>query len=717
MKTIGILVSVASIATAAGAVTPVDPATRPPAAIARPVTEDYFGTKVTDRYRSMESRDPETVAWMKAQGAWSRGVLDAIRPKAAYQAKLAAFGSSFGLVSVTAVAGGRLFYLERAPGADVFSLGVLDHGTRRMLIDTAAIIRAHGGTPYAIDWFQPSRDGTRVAVGISAGGSEDAQLTVIDTASARTIAGPIDRAQFGGVDWLPDGSALTFVRLQKTGPGALPADKYRNLAADYWDLTGEPRPLLGPKIPGGPITDQDEGGQITNIPHSDTVLLTGFTGVKNEQRLWWGKADAIHAGRAPAWTPLAGYDDGITHTAANASTLFLLSHKDAPRFKVLAVPLGHSLAEARTVIPARDDRLVESIAVAQDGLYVAVRSGLYSGLLRVANDGSVSEIALPVHGSIGEMSTDVEAPGVVIDIAGWATPPGHYRYDPTRGAFADLSLDSHPPIDAGRYAVADLTATAQDGTKVPLTVIGPAGPVRPRPMLLDAYGAYGISSFPYFNTRAIPYIDAGVSRAECAVRGGGEFGEAWRLGGKGPTKPNTWRDAIACAETLVRLGYTTPALLTITGTSAGGIMVGRAATERPDLFAAAIDRVGDVNALRAETMPSGPANVPEFGTVKDPQGFKDLYEMDVIQHVRPGQAYPAFLITAGLNDPRVEPWTGAKLAATLEENPRARPVLYRLEEQAGHGLGTAKSTRDAEEADITAFVLWRTGAPEWQPVQ
>jgi prolyl oligopeptidase len=146
-------------------------------------------------------------------------------------------------------------------------------------------------------------------------------------------------------------------------------------------------------------------------------------------------------------------------------------------------------------------------------------------------------------------------------------------------------------------------------------------------------------------------------------------------------------------------------------------MVGRAATERPDLFACAIARVGDVNALRMETMAAGPANIPEFGTVKDPQGFKDLYEMDAYHHVVEGKEYPAFLITGGLNDPRVEPWEGAKLAARLQEMPNHRPVLYRLEEQAGHGLGTTKATRDAEEADITAFILWRSGAEEWQPAR
>jgi prolyl oligopeptidase len=705
-----------SAATAALAAPPVDPTTAPPKAMPHPVTESYFGTAVTDRYRSMETRDPETIAWMKAQGAWTRSVLDSIAPRQAFLTGMSAFGSAFGLVSEVKPAGGKLFYMERAPGQDVASLGVIDGGHKRTLIDVAALIRSHGGTPYAIDWMQPSRDGAKIAVGISAGGSEDSRMSVIDVATGQTIAGPIDRAQFGGVDWNEDGTGLYFVRLQQLAPGSKPSEKYRNLIAEYWDLKGEPQPLLGPAIPGGPITDPDEGGAIAHVPHSDAVLLVGETGVRNEHRLWWSKAQEVAAGHAN-WTPIAGYDDGITHLDMNSATVFLMSHKDAPRFKVMALPIGGTLAAAKTLIPASDGQLIENVGVAADGLYVAARKGLYSRLLRVSNAGQVSEIALPVHGSIGELATDVDTPGAVVMLHSWTTPYTHYRYDPARGSFIDMGLDTRPAFDPAKYAVADLQAKAKDGTMVPLTVVGPAGPVTPRAMILDAYGAYGISQFPYFSTRYPAYIDAGITRAVCTVRGGGELGEAWRLGGKGRTKPNTWGDAIACAETLIARGYTTPALLTITGTSAGGIMVGRAVTERPDLFAAAIDRVGDVNALRAETMPSGPANIPEFGTVNDPQGFKDLYAMDVIQHLKPGVRYPAFLITAGLNDPRVEPWTGAKLAATLEENPEHAPVLYRLEEQAGHGMGTTKSTRDAEEADIAAFVLWRTGSPAWQPAR
>ncbi len=686
----------------------------PPKAVPHPVTEAYFGMQVTDRYRSMESKDAETIIWMKAQDAWSRSVLDRITPREAFLAKMTTFSAAFGKVGGIWAAGGKLFYFDRAPGKDVFSLGVFENGHKRILLDMAAFMAAHGGTPYAIDWLQSSHDGAKIAVGISAGGSEDSSITVFDVATGRAIAGPIDRAADDGVDWSEDGSSLFFIRSQPFGPASKPTDKYRNEATDYWDLKSEPRAVLGAALPGGPITDPDEEGFLRHVPHRSELLLMGVTGVKPERRLWWGKPADPRAQRV-TWTPIAAYEDGITNVEMNRTTLFLMTHKDAPRFKILALPIGGTLAQAKTIIPPSDSQLVEGEVVAADGLYISVRRGIYSQLLRFSNDGKVSEIALPVHGSIENLAADVDEPGAVVMLDGSKTPVAHYRYDPARKAFDVLPLDIHPAFEPDRYAVSDLEAIARDGSKIPLTVVGPAGAIQPRAMILTAYGAYGRSDFPYFDFNMPTFVDAGISMAKCTVRGGGELGEAWRLAGKGKDKPNTWRDAIACAETLIAKGYTTPALLTIEGTSAGGIMVGRAATERPDLFAAAIDRVGDVNMLRAETMPAGPANIPEFGTVTDPQGFKDLYEMDVIQHVKLGVQYPAFLITAGLNDARVEPWTGAKLAAMLEENPAHRPVLYRLEQQDGHGLGSAKSTREAEQADIAAFVLWQTGAPAWQP--
>ena len=210
-------------------------------------------------------------------------------------------------------------------------------------------------------------------------------------------------------------------------------------------------------------------------------------------------------------------------------------------------------------------------------------------------------------------------------------------------------------------------------------------------------------------------VAARAAARRMAQERGGELGEAWRLAGKDANKPNSWRDLIACAEDLIARGNTTKNELFVFSGSAGGITLGRALTERPDLFAGVIAIVPGVNTLRQEFQPVGPLNIPEFGTIKTEEGFRNLYEMDTLQHVRSGVQYPAALITTGLNDPRVSPWEPAKFAAALQGSGSERPILLRIDAEAGHGFGNTKSQDDALYADMWAFVFWRAGLPEWQP--
>jgi prolyl oligopeptidase len=251
---------------------------------------------------------------------------------------------------------------------------------------------------------------------------------------------------------------------------------------------------------------------------------------------------------------------------------------------------------------------------------------------------------------------------------------------------------------------------------VPNTLIRPRGVKGPQIVVIQAYGSYGISQLADFSFRTASLLEAGGTYASCNVRGGGELGDAWRLAGKDANKPNTWRDLIACAEDLIARGYTTKEKLFIFGGSAGGITMGRALTERPDLFAGVIAIVPGANTLRQEFQPVGPLNIPEFGTITTAEGFRNLYAMDTIQHVRAGIEYPPVLITTGLNDPRVSPWEPAKLAAALQASGTTRPILLRIDEQAGHGIGSTKSQNDSLYADMWAFVFWRAGMSEWRPV-
>jgi prolyl oligopeptidase len=274
-------------------------------------------------------------------------------------------------------------------------------------------------------------------------------------------------------------------------------------------------------------------------------------------------------------------------------------------------------------------------------------------------------------------------------------------------------------VDFSAITSEEVKAKSADGTMVPLSIIHRKDMRMDgsNPTWLEGYGSYGITLDPGFRPTWLAFLERGGVFAVAHVRGGGEYGEDWHNAGRQLTKQHTIDDFIACAEYLIEHKYTSPQKLAGEGTSAGGITIGGAITQRPDLFAAALDRVGDSDSLRSELMESGPANIPEFGTVKEPDGFKGLYAMDAYQHVKPNTPYPAVLLTTGVNDPRVAPWQAAKMTARLQASTSSgKPILLRVDYDAGHGLGSTKSQRDSELADEVAFLFWQFGVPDFQPM-
>jgi prolyl oligopeptidase len=688
---------------------------KPPPAPVKPVVDTLWGRKVTDDYRYMEALGPETLAWMKAQGAYTRSVLDGIAPLAKLKTDITAFTGSFGLVQGFVRYGSRMFYEERAPGSDNFDLIVSDAQGKRKLIDVASLRATHGGKPFAINYFLASPDGSKVAAGISQGGSEDASLTVYDAASGAQIAGPIDRARFGATAWSDDSKLLYFIRLAKLAPDAPQTDTYKNATADVWDLKSEPVAILGAGIGHGPRIEPQEFPVVQITPGSPLAAAVSINGVQNEIAMWLGSAASASDPKA-TWTPFITRNDGITSADVRGSDIFLLSHHDAPTFKVLSVKAGQPLGAASTLVPAQADRVIEAIHAAADGLYVLARHGAYSQLLRVPTGSqAIEEVTLPFAGHIAEAFTDPRAPGIVLTLSSWVVPESLYAYTPASKSFADLKIGTHGDLDSAAYVVSDLSAKARDGVMVPLSLVQPKGATGTEITIIEAYGSYGISELADFSVRRAVAMRNGITYGVCHVRGGGELGEQWRLGGKDANKHNTWGDLIACSEYLIARGVTDKTKLFILGGSAGGITMGRSLTERPDLFAGVIDLVPSANTLRSEFSPNGPPNIPEFGTVTTKAGFDNLYDMDTIRHIKKGVQYPAVMVTTGLNDPRVASWEPAEVAAALQASGSTKPVLLRIDEEAGHGIGSTKTQTDALAADVIGFVRWQAGLPEWQP--
>lgn len=701
---------------------PIGIAARPPTAPVKPVTETLWDLKVTDDYRYMEKLDPATIAWIKAQGAYTRTVLDAIKPLAELQKRVSAFTGSFGSVQGYVSYGGRAFYEERKPGADDFDLVVRNAQGTRKLVDIAAWRAQHGGKPYAINWFLAAPDGSKVAVGISEGGSENASLYVYDTATGKQIAGPVDRAEQGATAWSNDAKTVYFNRLQKLKPGEPGTDTYRNSTLDAWDLKHAPMPILGATAGRGPRMGSRLFPVLSIAPGAPFAAAIAVNGVHPESAVWLAPRVQVNDPKVK-WTKFVNPDDGVTNMVMRGDDIFLLSHKHAPTFQVLALKAGAPLSSARVLVPAQSLRVIEDIHAASDALYVLTRKGSYSELLRVpAGTATIETVPLPFKGHVLQpfeantaTFTDPRTPGIVIDLNSWVVPDTWYAYSPVDKRFSSLHLGVHGDINPVDYTISDLHAKARNGVEVPLTLVQPKGVNGPQITILVAYGSYGISELAHFSPRAIFGLREGINFSVCHVRGGGELGEAWRLAGKDANKHNTWQDLIACDEDLIARGVTSREKLFILGGSAGGIAMGRALTERPDLFAGVLDQVPAANTLRFEFSPNGPPNIPEFGSVKSEQGFKNLYAMDSIQHVKHGVTYPAVMITTGLNDPRVSPWEPAKFTAALQASGTPNPVLLRVDAEAGHGIGSTRTQEDEQLADFIAFIKWRAGVPGWRP--
>ena len=259
----------------------------------------------------------------------------------------------------------------------------------------------------------------------------------------------------------------------------------------------------------------------------------------------------------------------------------------------------------------------------------------------------------PAKASPGGLVTDPDAPGALISLESWVRPATWFRFDPAANTVTDTHILPPFPRDLSAYQSTETTITARDGTKVPLSIVSRRGLKldHHRPTYLVGYGSYGISYDAAFSPDFLPWLDRGGIYAIAHVRGGGELGQAWHDAGKIQTKQNTIHDFIDAAEALIKRGYTDPAHLAGEGTSAGGILIGAPSPQRPDLFRAALIRVGATNTIREEYTAGGPANIPEFGTVKDKSQFPAMLAMDAYNHVKKGTAYPAVLLTGGASDP------------------------------------------------------------------
>jgi prolyl oligopeptidase len=682
-----------------------------------------FGQRYQDPYRPLETlRDKAVEKWFKAEADLTDAKLAQIHGRDALIKEWTELDKRTPpRYRDVIVESGHVYYRKTLGGENVGKLYFREtwDGPEQLLFDPASYQKVPDAV---VSLFKPSPDGKYVALGLSTKGAEWTDLRILRVADKTLLEDSMYPAGWFGVNWLPDSSALLYnggnttdlksneielnrqIRIHKIGTPTS-ADRDLLSSASTPELT-----IAAKEIPVGEVPES-----------APDRLIAGIYTVQPEMRIY--TAPITELGKPHiAWKSVAQPSDNLVRGyAIQGRYIYAITHENAPHYRLVRTLIDQpDWKNAETVVPEDKDS-IEGLAQSRDFILLSYTNGITGKLVRYSLVTGKSEtIALPVQGTVEASCPDAHSNRCLVNVSSWLKPLVVLEVD---GDGAPVVRESQFNGTASYPELADLVADevevpAADGVLVPLSLIHRKD-IRldgSTPCILEGYGAYGISYTPYFNPM-FSLASHGVVIAFAHVRGGGEKGEAWYKAGYKTTKANTWNDFIATAEYLVSKGYTSSQHLTGRGTSAGGVLISRAITERPDLFAAAVVNVGVANALRAEFTPNGPVNTPEFGTVKDPVEAKALYEMDGLQHVQPGVRYPAVLGVGGWNDPRVAPWQPGKfIAAVQQATTSGRPALLLINYDNGH-FTEEKSVTFRNFASQYAFALWQAGDQEFQPVE
>ena len=691
-----------------------------PVATVKEVSETLHGVTLKDPYRYMENlRDPAVQDWFKGQGEYTRGVLDRIAVRDGLERRITELTAASGdaIRDITRMPGDKVYYLKRPKGERQFKLAMRVglQGAERILVDPEVDAR-RTGVPHAINYYRPSWDGRYVAYGLSAGGSEDASLHILEVAKGKNTAAVFPRVHEMAVNWLPDSRSLTFNQLKEPTPGEPESEAYmdsRVLWHTVGRAAGKAVPVFGPTVTKNLGLARLDVASILFSPDSPWMLARTTDTTLPEGLLFVARvADLGKPGIR--WTRISGYEDKVTDIALRGNDLLFMTHANAPRKHVLRLDLRKPvLQRAVEVVASPMDGVLEDFSVTRDAIIGAVRQGTNIVLRRYSVGQPQGEaVTMPFNGA-ARLAEDLAHAysDVLYTLSGWTQLPRTFLLK--NGGSTDAGLRVNPVLPGlQEVEVANVEVTSHDGVLVPMTLLYKKGLQRDgnNPTLLIAYGAYGFSETAGFSPARIAWIEQGGVMAVANVRGSGVHGDPWYRAGQKATKSNTWKDGVACAQYLIAQGYATPKTLGVMGTSAGGIFVGRTITTAPELFAAAIFDVGVMDAVRAEVSANGITNISEFGSFTNPQEFPALQDMSTYHQIRDGVAYPGVLIVQGMNDPRVDAWHAGKAAARLQvASSSKQPILLRMDMQAGHGMGSTATQRNAMSADIYAFLLWQMG--------
>ena len=680
-----------------------------------PVVDNYFGTLITDNYRWLENlNDTSVQQWLKAQADFSNNMLDRINGREMVINRLEEFQNMGGDLREGMVQrGNKTFYSKKAKDENLYKIfmQVLPDSKEELLFDPESF----GKGIQVMDFF-PSDNGNYMAVKLANGGNEICEVRILDIKTKKLFPdslGPIlNRLP---IVFVSNDKEIIYTKTISTDTKN--EDKLKNQDV-YLHIIGTD--VAYDKV----IFSRTKYSQLNVLPEQIPIIFVSndkkylflrISSVKNDRVIYYADYNELH-NKKINWKTLISPNDEITQWFVKGNQLYFLTSKNAPNFKIgVTSMIKPDFENAAIILPEGKD-VISSMQSTKNHLFYSANEGTSLFMYQIDfKTLTTKKLPLPEGINWGYALNEARNDKLIIYNSSWLSPYLVYEYDAAKtklvkSKWFDMSGDF--PDYNKDFAVKEVEVESYDGVMVPLTILYPKNMIfnGSTPCYITGYGGYGRSVYPEFidNMKKI-LLEQGCCIAIAHVRGGGEKGEEWHKAGMKSTKQNTWKDFIACAEYLISQKYTEPQKLIAEGMSMGGLLIGRAVTERPDLFSVVIVEVGLTNTLRMETTPNGNNQIPELGSVKVEGDIKSLIEMDAQSKVVQGTKYPAVFVRMGMNDVRVAPWMPAKFAASLQNSTISdKPVLLYVNYDNGHFTSDV-DVNNKEFADMVAFSLWLVG--------
>jgi prolyl oligopeptidase len=678
----------------------------PPVAKQAPVTDEIQGHKITDPYRWLEdAKRPDTQKWVEEELQYTRSLLDPLPGREQLHKRLTEL-LSIGTISAPELGGKYYVYTKREGTQNQPVLYCREglNGKERVLVDVNTL--AADGT-IALDWWNASEDGKYVAYGTSPSGSEMSTLHVIETETGKLLPDTIERTRAANIAWKLDNSGFYYPRYPKKGEVADGQEMY-NRHIFYHALGTDP--AKDPLIFGEGRDPADwPDAQLSNDDR--WLIITVAEG--------WTKTEVylqdLKAGSAPVRIT-EGKNFLYGGEIVNRK-IYITTNEDAPRYRAFVVDAASpARANWKEIIP-QGESVLQGVGVINGLLLAQYEKNATSQLRLFDTDGKLlGDVRLPAIGSVYGLGGKWNRKEAFLAFHSFTMPDSVYQINLADRSTALWSKVEAAGIDPEKYEVKQLWFNSKDGTRVPMFVFHKKGLELngKNPTLLTGYGGFNVSLTPSFVGDRYLWLEHGGVFAVANLRGGAEFGEDWHRAGMLDKKQNVFDDFIGAAEFLISQKYTDKDHLAIRGGSNGGLLMGAALTQRPDLYRAVVCQVPLLDMLRYQNFQIAKLWVPEYGSSEDPKQFDWLYAYSPYHHVKAGTEYPAILFMTADTDTRVDPMHAKKMSALMQaeaENgkSRERPILLRIDTKAGHGAGKPITKQVEDLTDTYSFLFWQLG--------